>query len=281
LFEFVDGGYEWADDVTFGGEVVDNDGVSLTRCADLVGDWELHNDDDSDCYTGQSNRFSPGRQIDGSVFPGACAEDSDGDGILDIFDNCDLFNPDQADCDGNGIGDVCDIRDHVDGGGSHEDLDCNWNWQLDVCEFIEFDCNANGVPDACEVNDGTAIDCNANGLLDQCELDSGYSPDCNGNGIPDDCDIASGVSEDCNDNDVPDECDLLDPEQDTNSNGVLDECECISPCDLNNDGLCTVDDFLLILNDMGCGPPGPCPGDFNGDGGTDINDILDYFAAGC
>lgn len=281
LFESVGGGYQWADDVTFGNEVVDNDGVSLTRCADLVGGWELHNDDESPCYTGQSNRFSPGRMIDGTVFPGDCAEDADGDGILDIFDNCDLFNPDQADCNGNGIGDVCDIRDHVDAGGLHEDLDCNWNWQLDVCEFIEYDCNDNGVPDACEVNDGTAEDCNANGLLDQCELDSGYSPDCNGNDIPDECDINSGVSEDCNDNGVPDECDLLDPSQDTNGNGVLDACECISPCDVNGDGLCTVDDFLLILQDQGCVAPPACPGDFNGDGFTDVNDILGYFAAGC
>jgi MYXO-CTERM domain-containing protein len=35
--------------------------------------------------------------------------DSDGDGILNGVDNCvDVVNPDQADCDGDGIGDVCD-----------------------------------------------------------------------------------------------------------------------------------------------------------------------------
>jgi hypothetical protein len=80
---------------------------------------------------------------------------------------------------------------------------------------------------------------------------------------------------------VPDECDLLDPNQDTNENGVIDECECVSACDVNNDGQCTIDDFLIILKSQGCPAPGPCPGDFNGDGGTDINDILDYLGAGC
>ena len=281
LFETTDAGYALVDDVTYGTEVLQIDGASIARCADLVGDFVPHNDDGSECFTGSGNMHSPGRQINGDYFPGECAVDLDGDGVLDLFDNCVLFNPDQADCDGNGIGDVCDIQDHIDGGGSHEDLDCNWNWILDECEPPEFDCNNNGLPDVCEVNDGTALDCNANGLLDECELDSGFSPDCNGNGIPDVCDINSGLSVDCNDNDVPDECDLLDPDQDTNGNGVLDECECNSPCDVNTDGLCTIDDLLDIIKGQGCSAPGPCPGDFNGDGNTDVNDILDYFAAGC
>jgi formylglycine-generating enzyme required for sulfatase activity len=38
----------------------------------------------------------------------AFAQDSDGDGILDASDNCPLVaNPDQADCDGDGIGNAC------------------------------------------------------------------------------------------------------------------------------------------------------------------------------
>ncbi len=36
-------------------------------------------------------------------------DDADGDGVIDASDNCvDLSNPDQADYDGDGIGDVCD-----------------------------------------------------------------------------------------------------------------------------------------------------------------------------
>jgi len=35
--------------------------------------------------------------------------DSDGDGIMDPNDNCPYnYNPDQTDCDGDGIGNVCD-----------------------------------------------------------------------------------------------------------------------------------------------------------------------------
>jgi formylglycine-generating enzyme required for sulfatase activity len=38
----------------------------------------------------------------------AFAQDSDGDGVLDAADNCPLVaNPDQADCDGDGIGNAC------------------------------------------------------------------------------------------------------------------------------------------------------------------------------
>ena len=40
----------------------------------------------------------------------AMAVDFDGDGIPNALDNCpSVFNPDQADRDGNGIGDVCDV----------------------------------------------------------------------------------------------------------------------------------------------------------------------------
>ncbi|MHC5112919.1 MAG: LamG-like jellyroll fold domain-containing protein [Planctomycetota bacterium] len=61
--------------------------------------------------------------------------DVDDDGVLDGVDNCELFNPDQRDCDGNGIGDVCDI----DAG--------------------EPDCNLDTVPDACQDDptDGFAL----------------------------------------------------------------------------------------------------------------------------
>ncbi|MEA2461854.1 MAG: hypothetical protein QOH90_2031, partial [Actinomycetota bacterium] len=55
-----------------------------------------------------------GEEHTGHEDDGDC--DSDGDGILDDVDNCpDVANADQADLDGDGIGDACD--DDVDGDG--------------------------------------------------------------------------------------------------------------------------------------------------------------------
>ncbi len=46
----------------------------------------------------------------------ACVSDSDGDGVPDDEDNCpDDANPDQADADEDGLGDVCDPDDDNDG----------------------------------------------------------------------------------------------------------------------------------------------------------------------
>lgn len=44
----------------------------------------------------------------------SCASvDTDGDGRTDLIDNCpDNYNPGQADCDGDGHGDVCDPQDN-------------------------------------------------------------------------------------------------------------------------------------------------------------------------
>jgi hypothetical protein len=75
--------------------------------------------------------FSPGTRVDGVGFGGTCGggslPDGDGDGIPDLYDNCDLPNTDQADCNENGIGDVCDIADGT-----------------------SIDDNGNGIPDECE-----------------------------------------------------------------------------------------------------------------------------------
>lgn len=87
--------------------------------------------------------------------------DSDGDGWDDDVDNCpDVANPDQADCNGNGIGDACEGFD---------------------------DCNGNGVPDECDIANGDADDCNENGVPDICDYKNGDLHDDNGNGYPDEC----------------------------------------------------------------------------------------------
>ena len=69
--------------------------------------------------------------------------DTDGDGIPNATDNCpSVKNPTQADCDGNGVGDACE-------------LDCNHNGLADICEILSgavTDQNLNGIPDTCEVS---------------------------------------------------------------------------------------------------------------------------------
>ena len=122
----IDGNGDIAAEVVYGSEGGDNQ--SLTRYPDVFGaDFWKHSDVATD-----GSLFSPGTTIDGETFGGDCGggdlPDSDGDGVPDKFDNCELPNPDQADCNDNGIGDVCDIAD-----GTSEDTD------------------ANGIPDECEV----------------------------------------------------------------------------------------------------------------------------------
>ena len=155
------------------------------------------------------------------------AADEDGDGVADWEDNCYLYNPDQADCNENGVGDVCDVADFTsfdcDQNGVPDECqpDCDGDGWIDPCDS-DGDCDGDGVPDLCEA------DCNTNGVPDGCEIDWGMAPDCNSNGIPDECDIADGSAADCNGNGVPDTCDIaVDPSLDCDGSGVLDTCELV------------------------------------------------------
>lgn len=68
--------------------------------------------------------------LGGNTFAAICPEDDlDADGVADIVDNCPgIANPDQADCDGNGTGDACDIAAGA--------ADINLNGVLDQCECL-------------------------------------------------------------------------------------------------------------------------------------------------
>ena len=67
---------------------------------------------------------------------------------------------------------------------------------------------------------------------------------------------------------------------DNNCNGVIDADEALPnlcPEDLNQDGLISVADILMLLADFGC--TGVCEADLNNDGATNVNDILQILAA--
>ncbi|MDG2423965.1 MAG: right-handed parallel beta-helix repeat-containing protein, partial [Phycisphaerales bacterium] len=66
--------------------------------------------------------------------------DADGDGIADSYDNCYLYNPKQLDCNGNGIGDVCDLADQTS-------YDIDQNGVPDECDP---DCDGDGIPDGAD-----------------------------------------------------------------------------------------------------------------------------------
>ncbi len=170
----------------------------------------------------------------------AVCPDDDGDGVPDDIDNCYLYNPDQLDCNGNGVGDVCDIEDG-----------------------FSYDINDNGIPDDCE-------DCNGNGTPDDWDIKMGWSLDCDDNSVPDECDIDSGDAQDCNQNTIPDSCDITSEfSEDIDADGVPDECQCHA--DINEDGDVNINDLLAIVGYWGSAGP---LGDVNFDGIVDVVDLL-------
>jgi predicted outer membrane repeat protein len=80
--------------------------------------------------------------VGGNEFHQWC--DDDADGVFDYEDNCALYNPEQADCNSDGIGDICNISD-----GTSEDI------------------NSNDIPDECECLIDVVVDgeININDLL--------------------------------------------------------------------------------------------------------------------
>ncbi|MFC1730259.1 MopE-related protein [candidate division KSB1 bacterium] len=83
---------------------IDNDG---NGCADYPTDTGCHGEFDTSEDGGECPVIITDESDDN--FTICHGPDQDEDSVCDTFDNCiDMFNPDQADCDDDGIGDVCD-----------------------------------------------------------------------------------------------------------------------------------------------------------------------------
>jgi hypothetical protein len=99
--------------------------------------------------------------------PDECELDYDGDGVVDVDDNCPVvYNPDQADYDDDHVGDVCDNCSEVPNP-YQEDVD--GDGYGDVCDNcptaynpLQRDSDLDGVGDACEVVTG---DVNCDGTV--------------------------------------------------------------------------------------------------------------------
>ena len=208
-----------------------------------------------------------GRRVD------AGADDTDRDGIFDSADNCvDTPNPDQANLDGDALGDLCDGDDDNDGAGDNGDncprhanadqADLDHDGRGDGCDDDDDDDGRLDPADNCPRNPNpTQLDTDGDTAGDACD------PDDDNDGaldVNDNCPIVVNVDQLDHDNDGPgDACDD-DDDNDTRVD-VMDNCPFASnlnqldtdsdgqgdACDLDddNDGVLDgVDNCRLVVN---------------------------------
>ena len=177
---------------------------------------------------------------DGDGLGDVCDDDDDNDDILDVDDNCPLTaNPDQADTDDDGLGDACD---------PDIDNDTVLNGD-DNCVFVvnadQADNDGDGIGDLCDDdddNDGvndTADNCQFTANADQSDIDD--------DGLGDVCDDdmdGDGI------NNPVDNC-MTTPnanQQDTNFNGIGDVCDVPTPNDVLTPNGDNINDTWVIVN---------------------------------
>ena len=162
--------------------------------------------------------FNPDQADTDGNGEGDVCEDSDGDGVLDFEDNCVFIpNPDQADTDGDGKGDVCEDADN-DG-----IIDIKDNC-INTSNIDQADSDGDGIGDVCD------DDRDGDGVLntdDACPdspgaVETNGCPDSDGDGVinkDDNCpDIANSDQTDSDGDGVGDVCD-----DDRDGDGILND----------------------------------------------------------
>ena len=133
----------------------------------------------------------------------------------------------------------------------YREADCDLNGIMDVCEIAEdptLDCNEDGLLDICGIEDGLHVDCNGNGVPDECDV-ADPDMDLNGNGIPDECECLADLSGAtiCTPDGIVGTDDIL---------AVIGFWDTTAACgDANLDGIVGTDDILAIISNWG-----PCAG---------------------
>jgi len=291
--------------------------ASYPTTFNLAEDPLLCNPDDHDYNIQSSSPCAPDNN-ECSVLMGAgyyaCDDcgDIDGDGLCFYLDNCPyVYNPDQADLNGDGIGDVCSqpdtdgdlVKDWVDNcidvsnPGQYDIDDDGVGDDCDNCPDLanpdQVDLDENGIGDVCDDNDNDGvinaldncpdvsnagqedIDLDSLGdLCDNCPYD--YNPeqgDTEGDGIGDICD-----DDDDNDgyNDTEDNCPTVyNPDQlDGDGDGIGDACAfCADP---TGDLEINIFDIVYIISYLYMGGEPPVTqssADVNLDGQINIYDV--------
>ena len=201
--------------------------------------------------------------------------DTDGDGILDIDDNCRLtYNPDQLDMDADSLGDVCD---NCPDDANTDQSDWDSDGLGDVCDSCtDFDSDGYGDP-------GFPMN-----ICPDDNCPETYNPsqeDVDLDGVGDSCDNCLSVynpAQENSDNDqLGDSCDNClwnrNPgQEDINGDGIGDACDTIGCGDLDGSGDIDVGDLTYFWKYLFEGGPAP---DFLGvadlDRCTGIN-VLDF-----
>jgi len=227
---------------------LDSDDCEPKNGAVYPGAEELCNGVDDDC-SGAADEGFPDTDLDGVS---DCEDtDDDGDGILDIDDNCPLVpNFTQSNYDADDVGDACDEDDDNDG-----------SLDIDDCEPL----NPAVYPGAEELCDGQDNDCNK-------VIDDPW-PDTDGDGIHDCADV-----DDDNDGviDAVDNCPLIANEDQGDADGdkIGDACE----DDDDDDGILDgADNCPLVANSGQAdqdndGIGDACDSDIDGDGVANKDD---------
>ena len=213
---------------------------------------------DPDLADSDGDGFSDGEEViagssptDGSSVPGPVVSDTDGDGVLDSADNCpDVLNADQANNDGDSLGDACDPDDDNDGVNDEDDA-----FPFDASESADNDGDGTGDnADPDDDNDGVNDD------EDAFPFDASESSDFDGDGTGDNADLDDD-NDGVNDEDDafpfdPDEWadfdkdgtgDNADPDDD--NDGVMDEADSdpFNP-DVDGDSILDGADYCAATN---------------------------------